>query len=133
MQVKVDVKGIKKLLASEPGRVDDWLNGFTEEMVTNIKTSMGTSPPGRSYERGTVTHVASKPGYPPNVDTGALRASIRQEKTGRLERTIYDGMEYGVYLENGVGMAPRPFMTPEFDAASRRFEADARRNLKLEW
>lgn len=135
LEIRVDTEGIDRLLQQEPQKVERWLDGFVEDMVTNIKNSFGTSPPGLSYTRGSVTHVASQPGYPPNVDTGALRASIRWEKTGTAERTIMAGTEHAEYLENGAedaGIEPRPFMGPEFADAQSRIGDDARRNLGLD-
>jgi hypothetical protein len=103
-----------------PGKVNTWLDGFAENMVTEIKLSFGTSP--------------SPPGGPPGVDTGALRASITWENTGPFERTISDGVEYGVELEDGTERngGPRPFMRPVFDRANQRIEGDARAKLNLE-
>ena len=132
--VELDMSGLERILAQEPGRAEDWLNGFAEDMVTRIKLDMGTSPPGLAYPRGaTGVHIASQPGYPPNVDIGSLIGSIWQEQTGRLEHTISDGVEHGIMLEDGTeAMLPRPFMRPAFDDARQRVEGDARRNLKLE-
>lgn len=134
IEIHVDVSGIDRILATEPGRVETWLDGFAEDMVTQIKLSMGTSPPGRTYQRGkNRTHVASVEGFPPNIDMGTLINSIRQEPTGRLERTISDGVEYGIWLEDGTErMGPRPFMRPVFDDAAGRMENDARAKLNLE-
>lgn len=117
--VKLDVSGFDRILREEPQRVEQWLDGFTEDLNTRIVLSFGTSP--------------SAPGQPPGVDTGALRASMYWERTGRLERTIGDGVEYGVWLEDGSDhVAARPFMRPAFDDAQSRIEADAQQNLNLE-
>lgn len=135
LEIHVDTRGIDRMLQQEPQKVEHWLDGFVEEMVTNIKLSFGDSPPGIAYTRGGTTHIASQPGYPPEVDTGTLRASIRWEKTGRAERTIFAGTEYAQYLEDGaedVGLLPRPFMGPEFADARQRIAEDARRNLGLD-
>lgn len=119
LQVTLDTSGIDRILATEPGRVEAFLDWFAESVVTDIVLSFGTSP--------------SSPGQPPGVDTGALRASIRWEKTGALERTIMDGVEYGQYLEDGTSkMAARPFFRPVFDAAQQRIERDAAAQLNLE-
>ena len=119
IDVKLDVTGIDRLLATEPAKVEAWLEAFAESVLTDIVLSFGTSP--------------SAPGNPPGVDTGTLRASMRREKTGALEQTISDGVEYGQYLEDGTErIAPRPFMRPAFDRAQQRVESDARDNLDLE-
>lgn len=132
-EVRVDVSGLERILRTEPGKVETWLDKIAENIVTDIKLSFGTSPPGASYTRGGVTHVASQPGYPPNVDIGTLWNSIRQENTGKLERQVMDGVEYGIYLEHGTeDIDPRPFMRPAFDRARKTIEQDAARNLGLE-
>lgn len=132
-EVKVDVSGLDRILRDEPGKVEAWLDGVAENIVTTVKLSFGTSPPGRTYRRGNVTHVASQAGFPPNIDIGTLTNSIRQEKTGTLERTVMDGVDYGIYLEDGTEyIDPRPFMRPAFDEARQTMERDAANNLGLE-
>jgi len=113
---ELDTEGIDNLLARMDGIADRWLAGVAEAIVTDVKLSFGSSPDGRRYTRGSIEHVASQGGYPPNVDLGTLRASIRQQKIHAHERWISDGVEYGVYLEIGTErIAPRPFMRPAFD------------------
>lgn len=113
---ELDTKGIDDLLNRLDGVVDAWLGGVAEAIVTDVKLSFGSGPDGRRYTRGSIEHVASQPGYPPNVDTGALRGTIRQQRINAHERWVMDGMEYGVYLEIGTErIAPRPFMRPAFD------------------
>lgn len=132
-EVRIDLSGIERLLRDEPEKVETWLDGFAESMVTEIKLSFNTSPPGQTYVRGNVVHVASQEGYPPSVDTGTLMNSIRWEDAGKLTRHIMDGVEYGIYLEEGTeNMGPRPFMEPAFLDAQQRFGDDARDNLGLE-
>jgi hypothetical protein len=136
MQVTVNTQGLQKALREDPKKVKRWLNGFTEDLVGGIKLSFNTSPPGRVYRRGkTKTHTASSPGFPPNVDMGALRESIYWEETGAMETTVYVGVEYGEYLEDGAedaGIAARPFMGPAFADAQNRIENDAAKNLGLD-
>jgi hypothetical protein len=135
LQVRVDTSGLENAIRNDPAKVERWLNGFAEDMVSRIKLSFNTSPPGRVYKRGNRTHTASVPGYPPNIDMGTLANSIYQEKTGNLEHTIYVGVEYGEYLEDGaedVGLEARPFMAPVFNDAQNRIEADAAQNLRLD-
>lgn len=118
--VRIDTTGMERLLREEPGKVERWLDSVAQQMVTEIVLSFGESP--------------SSPGEPPGVDTGALRASIRWEKTARLTRQIMDGVEYGIWLEDGTpNMLPRPFMNPVFEYWRGIIEQDARRNLDLEW
>lgn len=130
---KVDVSGIERLLARTPDKVEEFLDWMAESIVTDIVLSFDTSPPGEEYKRGGVTHVASLGYYPPNIDTGELMASIDWEPTAPFERTISDGVEYGIMLEDGtVDMDPRPFIQPAFDEAAKRFGEDAKRILNLE-
>jgi hypothetical protein len=135
MQVTVDTEGLQKALREDPAKVKRWLNGFTEDLVSRIKLSFNTSPPGRVYVRGTRSHTASQPGFPPNIDLGTLTNSIYWEETGALETTVYVGVEHGEYMEDGaedVGIEARPFMGPAFDDAQKRIEGDAAQNLGLD-
>lgn len=135
MEVTVNTEGLEKARREDPQKVGRWLSAFTEDLVSRIKLSFNTSPPGRVYKRGTRTHTASVPGSPPNIDYGNLYGDIRWENTGSLERTVYVDAEYGEYLEDGaedVGLAARPFMGPAFDDAQNRIEDDAALNLGLD-
>jgi hypothetical protein len=110
---RVDTRRLQQLIGSLPGAVDDALNAAAHEALAQIQLSFNTSPAGETYTHGSIEHVASAPGYPPNVDTGTLRASMRAEKAGPLEYQVMDGVEYGVYLELGTErVAARPFVTP---------------------
>jgi HK97 gp10 family phage protein len=132
-KITLDTKGIRDLLRSEPEKVETWLDGEAEHLVSTIKLSFGVSPAGRKYTRGGVTHVASQPGNPPNVDIGTLRASIRWERKGKATRHIMDGVEYGIYLEEGTStIRPRPFVDPAFQQLSETIGESARNNLGLE-
>lgn len=135
MEVTVNTAGLEKARREDPAKVKRWLDGFTEDLVSRIKLSFNTSPPGRVYKRGNRTHVASVAGSPPNIDMGALTNSITWEPTGEMENTINVGVDYGEYLEDGAedaGIAARPFMGPAFDDAQSRIEDDAARNLGLD-
>ena len=114
---RVDLRRLKTIVATLPGAADDALNAAAQDAVAQIQLSFNTSPAGRTYVHEGVEHVASQPGYPPNVDINALRASMRAEKAGPLEYQVMDGVEYGVYLELGTErMAARPFVTPVIEA-----------------
>ncbi len=118
-KVVLDDKKLQSIIRNEPARVQLWLDGFTEDLLSRIKLSFGTSP--------------SAPGDPPGVDTGALRASMHWEHTGPLENTISDGVEYGLKLEDGTEhIAARPFIVPAFKDAQQRIGPDARDHLGLE-
>jgi hypothetical protein len=130
---RVDLRRMQQIARDLPDALDDALNATAHEALAEIVLSFGSGPAGRTYTHEGVSHVASSPGHPPNVDTGALRASMRAEKTGSLEYQVMDGVEYGVYLELGTErMAARPFVTPvieqmrqgEFGRMMRRYLED---------
>lgn len=131
--VKLDVTGIDKLMREEPQKAERWLDGVADQMLGDIVLSFGTSPAGESYQRGGVTHIASQPGYPPNKDTASLAASMHVEPAGALARNIADGVEHGIFQEDGTeDVRPRPFVQPVFDDWSKKIGDDAKKNLKLE-
>lgn len=112
---RLDTKILDQIIGSLPSEVDRLGRATSEGITSDIKLSMNTSPPGRSYRRGSITHIASQPGYPPNVDTGALRASMHWFSEGPGRFVVSDGVEYGYYLEEGTDtMQPRPFVQPVF-------------------
>jgi hypothetical protein len=126
--VKKDFREIDRLISQKPTELDDWLAGLAERMNNDIKLSFGSGPGGRQYIRGAVVHVASKKGSPPNVDTGALRASMRVERKGKLSYQIVDGVNYGVFLELGTErMGHRPFVAPVFEEWRKRWPDDLKR------
>jgi hypothetical protein len=132
-KIVLDTKGLQALKRKEPEKVATWLDMKAEGLVTDIKLSFNTSPPGRTYTRGGVSHTASQEGYPPNVDIGTLRLSIRWERDGLFRRKIMDGVNYGIHLEDGTErIAPRPFMQPAFKRLEQTIEADAKSELGLE-
>ena len=110
----------------EAGR-DKWLRGVGNQMVGDIVLSFGTSPPGRTYGK----HVASQPGYPPNVDVGDLSRSIKLVKKGNLNYRIVDGVSYGAELELGTRekVEARPFIEPVFAKWLTQIETEAKDGL----
>ena len=132
-KIVLDTKGLQKLMREEPQKVSKWLDAKAEGLVTDIKLSFNTSPPGRTYTRGGVSHTASQEGYPPNVDIGTLRSTIRWKPDGQFTRKIMDGVTYGIHLEDGTErIAPRPFMQPAFARLSKTIEQEAKSELGLE-
>lgn len=125
-----DFTVLDRIVAQFPGEADAWLRGVAQTMTNEIMLSFNTSPPGRVYRRGKKIHVASTSGNPPNVDTGALRASMKWRKMGNLHYEISDGVEYGVYLEYGTEkMGHRPFVRPVFAAWQDKIADDFIANL----
>lgn len=121
-RVKIDNKKLTRIMRDSPGVVSDALRATALEMVSDVVLSFGSSAPGATYTRRGIEHTASVSGSPPNVDTGALRASIRMEKKSDHEFWVTDGVLYGYYLETGTSrMKPRPFMRPAFERARKRF------------
>ena len=117
MVMNVDTRRLEEIIASLPGAAEDMLAAVATEMVGDIVLSMNDSPAtGITYTRRGVQHTASEPGNPPRPDTGELMGSITHRKTGVLEQTIHDQVEYGKWLELGTEfMEARPFMTPVFE------------------
>lgn len=119
--IRLDTAKLEALIRDTPGMVDEILASAANEMVGDIVLSFNTSPPGIAYKRGTRVHVASVPDYPPNVDTGALRASMKARRVRRGVYHVEDGVEYGIYLEDGTErIQQRPFVRPVFDEWQRR-------------
>lgn len=82
-------------------------------MVQRIQRNSGN---GRTYKRGSRTHVASAAGEYPNTDTGALVKSIYWKMVSKLTAHVGTPILYGKHLEFGTStMAARPFMRPTWD------------------
>lgn len=92
---------------------------------SDVKKNFTLQGQGRRYGK----HIASRPGEPPAIDTGILRASIMNEvelkgisvegKVGpdieliAAKAPVGTNVEYGYYLEIGTSkMEPRPFLRP---------------------
>lgn len=133
LQIKVDMRKLQNIINNEPARADAWLRGVGMQILGDIQLSFGTSPDGKTHTRGTVKHVASQPGYPPNIDTGALRGSMGLRKLGNMTYEIHDGVEYGVHLELGTEkMAARPFVNPVFAEWQTKIMDDAKQKLDID-
>ena len=133
LEITANTDVLKQMIRENPAKVDKALRAVALNTQANIALSFGTSPAGRSYTRGKRVHVASQPGYPPNVDTGALRASLRVTRPQMLQRMIAVGVNYGERLEFGGGnIAKRPFMTPAFETLAPNFADEIVRYLDLE-
>lgn len=61
-------------------------------------------------------HVASKPGEPPNRDTGDLQAGFQTAQTGRVSAEFRSTAPHALPLERGTSkMAARPHIRPARD------------------
>jgi HK97 gp10 family phage protein len=61
-------------------------------------------------------HVPSRPGEPPNFDTGVLSAHIEARQTGPASAEVASRAPYAAALEFGTSkMAARPYMRPARD------------------
>lgn len=73
----------------------------------------------RSISAGSVSgkgHFPSKPGEPPNRDTGVLQANLEAVKTGALKAEVRSEARYARALEFGTSkVAARPYMRPARD------------------
>jgi hypothetical protein len=68
---------------------------------------------------GTYAHVASRPGAPPNTDTGALARSVAVERVSDGVADVGTSLEYGKYLEHGTyKMEARPWLVPAANAVN---------------
>ena len=124
----------------EKGAMDRLVRaGF--RMANDVKLSMGDSgPAGPGGATRAERHAnRSKPGEPPHVDTGRLRASISvnwsgsgmdngktdamakdndgvTQPTGAFRVRVGTNVEYGAALEYGTrNMEPRPYLRPARD------------------
>lgn len=72
-----------------------------------------------SITRGAVSgknHVPSRPGEPPNQDTGVLASNIETTQVAPLTVQVASNAAYSAPLEFGTSkMAARPFMRPARD------------------
>lgn len=131
LDVEFDDTVLQNLIQHFGDDADDWLNGVAQEMNGEIVESFGSGPPGKRHERDGVTHLASTPGFPPNVDLGNLRASMHVTRKGNLRYEISDGVEYGLKLEEGLdGIEPRPFVNPVFARWRKKIIRKARSLIK---
>lgn len=111
--VKMEFKGGDRLLGGLKQRADD----IVEKTALDIQETAQNSMVG-----GGSPHQPSLPGEPPHRDIATLANSIHIEgEAGSGERTVGDGVEYGIHLEfSTVNMEARPWLRP---AVEKRREA----------
>jgi HK97 gp10 family phage protein len=65
-------------------------------------------------------HVPSKPGQPPNQDTGVLADNIETVLVEPLKVEVSSNAPYAAALEYGTArMAPRPYMAPAVEKSRK--------------
>lgn len=75
-------------------------------------------------------HVPSRPGEPPNEDTGHLRRNITVTQIGPLHVRVSSNAHYSAFLEFGTSrMAARPFMGPAARAKRKEVVALVKRAI----
>lgn len=122
LQMKAIVVGDKELIAKIKGKASKIANGLTDALKKGAILVEGDV---KKSMRGTGTpHTPSRPGEPPAVMTGKLRASIMHEvkkgiggdieaRIGIKGGTQPDTKNYGLFLEFGTSRMPkRPYLKP---------------------
>ena len=106
-----NIEALKSKAEAETARaVRATAQAIRNDAIISVKSHLSA---GKVYTRGTVKHVASKPGSPPNQDRGTLTRNIRVTMNDDLTADISSNAPYSAALEFGASnMAARPFMTP---------------------
>jgi HK97 gp10 family phage protein len=81
-----------------------------------VKSIYAHESKGVTYTRGSVEHTASKPGFPPNSDTGTLARGIRWEvDSSKNIGFVGTNVKHGSWMEFGTrDVAPRPWLFPAY-------------------
>ena len=106
-----NIEALKSKAEAETARaVRATAQAIRNDAIISVKSHLSA---GNVYTRGTVKHVASKPGSPPNQDRGTLTRNIRVTMNDDLTADVSSNAPYSAALEFGTSnMAARPFMTP---------------------
>ena len=123
MQISIQVKGFKKVMASLKNLEQDLEKPFREVIVGGaqlirgeaIKSIQSGPKSGRIYEKYNPrrTHRASAPGQAPASDTGNLVRNIAVKMESRDQVAVVSSAPYSQFLEFGTSkMLPRPFLFP---------------------
>lgn len=127
-KIVISYNNFEKIAAKFAREVGIEVAKTAKDVNKYAKTFMSSPKSGRIYMRGRRKHVASAPGESPAVDTGNLKNSLFEEKTGQTSAIAGVGAEYGIHLEFGTThIAPRPFMRPAAIKAAERYFAALRR------
>ena len=106
-----NIEALKSKAEAETARaVRATAQAIRNDAIISVKSHLSA---GKVYTRGTVKHVASKPGSPPNQDRGTLTRNIRVTLNDDLTADISSNAPYSAALEFGTSnIDARPFMTP---------------------
>lgn len=106
-----NIESLKSKAEAETARaVRATAQAIRNDAIISIKSHLSA---GNVYMRGTVKHVASKPGSPPNQDRGTLTRNIRVTMNDDLTAGVSSNAPYSAALEFGTSnIDARPFMTP---------------------
>ena len=106
-----NIEALKSKAEAETARaVRATAQAIRNDAIISVKSHLSS---GKVYTRGTVKHVASKPGSPPNQDRGTLTRNIRVTMNDDLTADISSNAPYSAALEFGTSnIDARPFMTP---------------------
>ena len=106
-----NIEALKSKAEAETARaVRATAQAIRNDAIISVKSHLSA---GKVYTRGTVKHVASKPGSPPNQDRGTLTRNIRVTMNDDLTADISSNAPYSAALEFGTSnIDARPFMTP---------------------
>lgn len=118
MKLAATIRGVssleKKLAALDlrPGFVRALRESAILIHATAVKSIQAHESQGRTYRRGSTVHIASKPGHPPNTDTGRLVRSIKWEiDEAGLRARVGTDLDYGRDLEV---KRDRPWLQPAY-------------------
>lgn len=106
-----NIEALKSKAEAETARaVRATAQAIRNDAIISVKSHLSA---GKVYTRGTVKHVASKPGSPPNQDRGTLTRNIRVTMNDDITADISSNAPYSAALEFGTSnIDARPFMTP---------------------
>ena len=106
-----NIEALKSKAEAETARaVRATAQAIRNDAIISVKSHLSA---GNVYTRGTVKHVASKPGSPPNQDRGTLTRNIRVTMNDDLTADVSSNAPYSAALEFGASnIDARPFMTP---------------------
>jgi hypothetical protein len=124
--MSIELIGEKELLAAidkirikAPAEMNTILARMAFDTQQSAVISIQTSPAsGRTYRRGSITHIASSPGNAPRTDTGELVRNITLQTEGFADYTVGSrrGAPQGFWMEFGTrNILPRPWLSPAYN------------------